>query len=270
MPWIDSLDADHQTHASTKGWDKMEPDAAAAAIVKAHRALEQHLGVPADQLLRLPKDATDPSYQGIYERVVGMSVPATADGYTFDGIKFKDGSTLEPEDVAFVRELGTKYKLPAQAVRGIAADLAARYDALSETDGTAAETAKAANQAALRMAWNTDYDQKAFSATKAAEAVGFTPEVLAHMASLSPEAYVKNMNALVLLGAQMQEATILRGGNQPADPTAGLSAEQAAVQKQARLGDPEFAKKLMAKDPTAWEEINKLDLIIVQARMGAR
>lgn len=273
-PWFSTLDADHQAHVTAKGWNALEPAAAAAEAAKAHFEAQKLMGVPADQLIRVPKDAADPNYQAIYDRIVGMNTPKTPEEYKFDGIKFKDGSDLAPEDVKWVRDLAVKYKLPVNAAAGIAADLAARTDNDTATSTAASETTKAANNVALRQAWGADYDQKVFSATRAGEAIGFTSDVLAYMASLGSEAYVKNMNALVSLGNQMQEAVLLRGsGGQSRDVTTNLSADEAENRLVANMKDPEWRKKALSGEGGEngpYGEWKKLTEIIAAGRVPRR
>jgi len=254
-----------QTHITGRGWDKLDPAAAAVEAAKSHAAAQKLIGVPPESVVKLPKDATDPSYQGILDRVLGMSTPKTPEEYTFDGIKFKDGRDLDEDNVKFMREVAAKYKLPISAARGIAADLAAKVEDTGQNDAAAIETTKAANQVALRTAWGGTYDQNAFSATRAAEGVGFTPEVLAAMATLPAEKYVANMNALLKLSSQLNEATILRGGAPVRDPTAGFSADQARARLDQLKEDRVWGQKFLAGDADATAEFQKLTRIMVGA-----
>ena len=66
MEWFEEgLDADHLTEITAKGWNKpLTPDVA-RSMAQAHRAATQLLGVPTDQLMRVPKDASDPLYPTI-------------------------------------------------------------------------------------------------------------------------------------------------------------------------------------------------------------
>ena len=255
-PWYSTLDADVQAHVVNRGLDKMTPVEAAAASAKAHFAAQKLIGRPPEDVIVVPKDATDPGYQAIYDRVVGMGLPAKAEDYKFP-------ATVAEADQAFVREIAVKYKLPEAAAQGLAADLRERGEKSTVESTAAAETTKAANQVALRTAWGGQYDQNAFSATRAAEGIGFSPEVLASMASLPAEKYVANMNALLKLSQQLNEATILRGGAPVRDPTAGLSQEQ-ALQRLADLkNDRAWGQKFLAGDADTNAEFQKLTRIAV-------
>lgn len=254
--WFGKLDADLQSHITGRGWDKLDGGAAAAEAARSHMAAQKLIGVPPESVIRLPKDATDPSYQGIYDRVVGMGVPAKAEDY-------KLPATVSEADQEFVRAVALKYKLPEAAAQGLAADLRERGEGSTAAAANAAETTKAANQVALRTAWGGQYDQNAFSATRAAEGIGFTAEVLSAMAGLPAEKYVANMNALLKLSQQLNEATILRGGNPVRDPTAGFTQEQARARLNQLRDDSAWAKKYLAGDADANAEFQKLTRIAV-------
>ncbi len=252
MPeWFEGLDQELLDHATKKGWNKPLDPEVATGILKSHFNAEKMTGVPADQLIRVPKGPDDPNYQSVYERIAGLGTPKDPSGYDFSPVRFKDGSPLEADDVDFVRGLAAELKLPVHAARVIAAKLADRTEAVTAAGAAITETGKQMNDAAIRAAWGQDYDQKAFSATRAAEAVGFTPEVLAAMAKLPPTEYVVNMNALVKLGTQMNEAAMLRGGRAPTDTTAGMTPEQARARIDELRTDQRWLQQFAAGDSAA-------------------
>lgn len=257
-PWYSTLDADTQAHVTGRGWHEKPAAEVAIEASKSHYAAQKLIGVPPESVIKLPKDATDPTYQGIYDRVVAMGVPQKAEDYKFP-------ATVAEADQAFVREIAVKYKLPEAAAQGLAADLRERGETTANTSAAAAETTKAANQVALRTAWGGQYDQNAFSATRAAEAAGFTPEVLAGMAGLPAEKYVANMNAFLKLSQQLNEATILRGGAPVRDPTAGLSQEQARERMTQLQNDKAWGSKFLAGDAETVAEFQKLTRLMVGA-----
>jgi hypothetical protein len=77
-PWYDGASDEDVGYIQNKGWDKATP----LEAVKAYQNLEKFHGVPADQLLRLPKDmnaegALDP----VYDR---LGRPNTPDKYAWE------------------------------------------------------------------------------------------------------------------------------------------------------------------------------------------
>ena len=74
--WFEGLDAETLAHAEAKGWKDPDAGKVAAAAIRAHAGAEKLIGHPADQVLKLPKDAADPAFQAVYDRVAGMATPA--------------------------------------------------------------------------------------------------------------------------------------------------------------------------------------------------
>lgn len=268
--WYSSLDADTQTHLTGKGWDKLEPAAAAAEAVKAHYAAQRMIGVPPDQLIRMPKDAADPNYQSVYDRVAALSVPADPKGYTFENVKFADGTSLGDEDAEFVRGIAAKYKLPVHAAQGIAADLAARSEQAEASEAATRETTRSANNAFLRASYGADYDVKVFSATNAVEAAGLPKEVLEVISNLPAAQYKTAIDAFVALGQRMGEAALLRGAGAMPDPTRGMTADMALERVNALRDDRAWVQKYLAGDVAARDEFTKLNTIIAESRVPRR
>mgnify|MGYP001592748612 CR=1 FL=1 len=264
--WYATLDADTQAHAVAKGWTKAADMAAGfVEAAKGHQALEKLVGVPADQVLRLPKDATDPTFQAAYDRIAGM-IPARApEDYKFDGIN------LPEPDQKRVRDLAVKHKLPPAVALDFAADLSARTADAAANATAAAETTKAANAAHLRMAYGADHDLKLFSAGRAIDAAGLPSSIMAHIATLPAEEYRKGMDALVALGQRMNERPMHQGTGMPlVDPTAGMTPEQAQARLQQFSDDPTLRAKFTAHDSATRDEWMKLTRIVASGRVPMR
>ncbi len=270
-PWFEALEPELKAHAAAKGWDKVEAAVLPAELVKAHYAAQKLIGTPAEQLLKLPKDATDPTYQSAYDKIVGMSIPKDPAEYKFDGLKFKDGTPLGAEDQEFVRGLAVKHKLSPAAAQGVAAELVARADSSDAGDTKASDERKAANGAYLLTQWGAQHDAKAFAATRAANAAGLSPEVFQHIATLEPTVYKQNMDALVALGEKMGEAAMLRGNvAMERDPTVGVTPEEAQKQLTAFNSDRAWQQKFFANDTETVSQWKKLTTIVAAARVPQR
>lgn len=265
MPeWFETLDAEHLEHATAKGWNKPAADVV-GSILQSHRALERMVGVPADQVLKLPKDASDPTYQAAFDRIVSMSVPQNADGYKIDGVKFKDGTDLSADDLAFVRTVAAKYKLPESAARGLAVELAARSDAFEASDAERVNLGRVANDTALTSAWGVDKSQKQFAASQAVDALKALGMHVADGAGMEPQAYVAHMNALVALAGQLSEHAILRGGGQPSDPTTGMTPQTARARFDELKANPEWIVKALTPGTSEADLLGKLQRAMVTA-----
>lgn len=262
--WYAGLDAETQAHATAKGWTTAaDPTAAFVSAAKAHQAAEKLIGHPADQMLKLPKDAADPTYQAAYDRIVGMAVPKTPEDYKFDGVD------IPAEDQARVRDLAVKHKLPVAVALDFAADMAARTTASKAASTAAAQTSKVANDAMLRAAWGPDYDMKTFSAIRAATAAELPASIIDYIATLPPEEYRKGMDAFVALGQKMGEAAMHRGGGAPVvDPTIGMTPDAAATRLKAFSTDQALFAKWRAGDAAINAEWTKLTQIVASGRVS--
>ncbi len=260
--WFETLEPEILAHAATKGWNTPDAAAAAAAAIKAHHGAEKLIGAPPEQVLRLPKDATDPTFQAAYDRIFGMVTPKTPEDYKFDGID------LPEPDQQRVRDLAVKHKLPPTVALDFAAELTSRTAAATADAVAAAETTKAANAAHLRMAYGADHDLKLFSAARAVDAAGLPTSIMAHIATLPAEEYRKSMDALVALGQRMNERPMHQGTGMPmVDPTAGLTPDQAQIRLQQFTDDPTLRAKYIARDSATLDEWTKLTRIVASGRV---
>jgi hypothetical protein len=267
-PWYSTLDPELQAHITAKGFDKDDLATALPKVVKSWSAAEKHIGVPADQLLRLPKDASDPAYQAAYDRIVGMSAPKEAAEYKFDGIKFSDGTDVAESEQEFVRNIAAKHKLPVAVARDIAQSLVARADEFASEDARTFALTRDANAAVLRQMWGGEFEAKSLGAMRALEAVGFSKAILEHMATLPTEEYVANMNAAYALGGKMGEAQFhAGGGGNRVDPTAGMTPDAARTHLDALQGDQVWRDKFFKGDAATVAEWTKLTQLIASGRV---
>lgn len=268
-PWYSTLEPEIQAHANAKGWTKAaDINAGFAEAAKAHLAAEKLIGVPPEQVVRVPKDAADPNFQAVYDRIVGMVTPKAPEEYKFDGVKFKDGSDLSAEDAEFVRGLAVKHKMPIAQALDLASALAARADNADAVEAAAAETTKATNAAHLRMAYGADHDFKLYSAGRAIEAAGLPPALMNLIATLPAEDYRKSVDALVALSAKMNERPMHQGTGMPlTDPTAGLTPAEAQIRLQAYTDDPTLRAKFLAHDTDAVANWTKLSQVVAASRV---
>lgn len=81
--WASSLDEDTRGWVSSKAWDKLPADKALSEALKLGRSAEQKLGVPAEQLARIPKDENDA--EGLKTYLSKLGVPEKPEGYEIKG-----------------------------------------------------------------------------------------------------------------------------------------------------------------------------------------
>lgn len=268
--WYAGLEPDLQAFVTARGLDKLDPTAALAAAVKGHANAEKMINQRTEGLVRIPADANDPSFREIYEKVTGLVPPPKAEDYKFDGIKFKDGADLAEEDATFVRDLASRHKLSPAAARDLAAGLAARADGMTDAEHNAVEMTKAANQVALRSHFGGAYDEKTFAISKVAEYLRLSPSVLEHIATLPPQEYVQNMEALAQLSTQLNEAAILRGGSPIRNQVDGYTPEMAEAELERLKMDREWGAKALVPGTPERQTLDKLNAIVARARVDYR
>lgn len=232
--WYSTFEPELQAHITSQKWHEQPAEKALREMAMGHYTQSRMLRAPAERLAVMPENAADPAYQAMYDKIVGMSAPKDPSEYKFDGLVFKDGSPIAEDDQKFVRDVATKYKLPVAVARNLAADFMAHADNADASDKSARDLRQSENGTALRLHWGPEYDQKAYHAERAAQAIGMPPAAFALLQGLPAEEYKASMDALVKLGAQTQEITMLRGGRGDlADQDAGLTPQEA----QQRLND---------------------------------
>lgn len=253
-----ALPDDQKGHLTSLGFDKLDP---MVAVVSAAGKLAS-FGPNADELIRLPKDASGDALAPLYER---LGVPKDAAGYQFDA--------TVPADVAErARAVAAELRLtPSQASAYVQRSIA---DAKKAADDGAAQSVAAVTAAKgeLASAWGAEAGMKEFLASKALETFGWTVDDVAKMAGSSKDAYVRIMQNMASLGGNMREARLVTGD--PAGGVGNMTPEQAQAKISSLMSDPSFLAKYQHDEKRirdgAIEELQNLQSIVVRARMAPR
>lgn len=264
VSWTTGLDAEVVGHVQARGWDKLDPAAAAREAAKSHREANQkmteHLGAPADQFVRVPKDATDEAgWKAFYSR---LGVPNDPTEYKFDAVKVKvgDAEAPLPQNYAdFARATAAALHLNAEQAAALASNVH-KFN----TDATAADANErgakiASDRAALDKDWGAAKEANLFIAKQAAAKLGFTPEAVAALENAS--GYKDVMNALLKVGQSIGEDKFIANTN-PAIPGV-MSREQAVARKAELMHDTVWAKAYLDGDSAKGREMAALNLLIV-------
>lgn len=255
-PWYDGADPAVIGHIQTKGWHEKTPAEAALLAVAAHREAEKFIGHPADQVLKLPKDAADAEgWKAVWGK---LGVPADAAGYDFTGLKFADGT--EPTDAFkdFVRTTSHALNVPAAQATQLAASLI-KYLEDGSTADAAENTAKLAEQQkALDADWGANKEANLFIAKQAAAKLGITPEAI--QALEGQVGYAAVMQAMLKVGKSIGEDRFVNGG---VNKDGILSREQAVARKQELMADTAWAKRYLDGGHVEAREMTALNTLIV-------
>ena len=259
-PWYDGLDTELKGHVQRTGWDKLDAAAAAAAAAKSHREAElgfqKALNMPRDELVRVPKDASDPAMNDVWKR---LGVPDTAEPYKFDEVKFGNGDPIDADYATAWAAEAHKLKLtPAQAAE-VAKWHVGFGDSREAAEATERTAALAAATASLDQRWGGQKDVNTFLAQKARQVLRLpeswlTPE-------LDPEGYADRMDALRALGANLPDPRFLNG-NSPNVGGGAMTREQAAARKQELFADQAWCKRWAEGDKAALDELHNINVVL--------
>lgn len=257
--WYGGYDADTQSHLTGRGWDKLTVDQAAAQAIKAHREAEKMIGVPAENLLRAPKDANDK--ENLAKIHARLGVPTDPKEYTFDGLKRASGEDVAPEFVEKVRGLAAKYNLPKDSARALAADLVAEEDSRDKTATTAYEQKLIAEREKLDKDWGANKATNLIVAQNAAAKLGLTPEEVSALEKTT--SYSRVMEMFRQIGTRIGEDKFV---NRDTPGTGALTAEEAQSKLDALGKDGEWMKKFDNGDVEANAMFNNLTKIIAASK----
>ncbi len=266
--WFSALDAEHIGFVQTKGYDKLDPQAAALKMATDYRQTEKYVGLPADQLLRLPKDTGDTEgWKAVYQR---LGAPDKPEGYDFSSVEFdEEGLTTKFRD-AF-RDTAVKLNMPKQMAEEFAKAVHKAIGDHGESVAAIEAASLAEQRAELVKNWGpedgTRFRGNMFVADQAAERLGVTPEQMeALKAGIGGSALAELFRKI---GAGMGEDRMVR------DPGQGgrdVMTRDQAIAKRVELlgdgrpgtGDVSFQKRYLEGDVAARREVSALTRLIAE------
>lgn len=256
-PWFQGADPETVGYFQNRGLDKKTAAEAAIAAAKAHREAEKFVGAPADQLLRVPKDAADAAgWDAVWSK---LGVPKDAKAYDFSSVKRADGQAADPAFQEKMREWALSNKLTPNAALSLAQEFVKFQDGTAA--GQSAElTAKLAlEKDTLAKNWGTNFEANKFVASQAAKALGIDPETV--VALEKTVGYAKVMEMFRTIGTKIGEDKFVLGGQQAGNGI--MSRDQAMARKSELKNDKAFVSRFLAGDREAVAQMGALDRLIV-------
>lgn len=255
--WHSGFDADTKTWLGGMGVDKLPERDALAKVIPMYRAAEQKLGVPADQLLRLPKDDNDADgFKAIMSR---LGAPEKPEDY---GIQAPEGSQGEFLKAAtgWFHELG----IPKRQAAG----LAAKWNEYAQSQQAAQDGAW--NQRfdseieALKGEWGADYDKNHDFAQRVMKSFGYDAEQLkAIERAVGPKAMLAGF---AKFGAAIGEHRFVEGAG--GQQFGGMSPEAAKQRIAALQADAAWTTKYINGDADAKAEFTRLNQLAFPETFG--
>lgn len=255
-PWHDGkLDADLIGHAQNAGWKIDDPAALAAEAVKAHREARKFIGVPENQLLRLPTDAKDEAgWNSVWQR---LGVPKDAKEYDLSAVKFADGTAIDDAFADTIRQTAITNRIPKDAATAFAQSVVKFMEGADAAEA-AEKTAKLnSEKAELAKSWGPNADLNKLTAMQGAKRLGVSPEEIAALENVT--GYSKVMEMFRKIGAGTSEDTFV--DSKATAPVTSASAQARLNELQA---DKQWVDRLFKGDAAARREHDAL----IQQIMG--
>lgn len=262
--WYSGFDADTQNYITTRGLADKDPSAAFLETAKAHQEAQAYIGVPKEQLLKLPKaDAPPEEWDDVYAR---LGYSKNADDYKLDGLKQADGTDADAGFKDFVRAQAADLKLsPAAAIKF--GEAALRHQESGTAAMTAAQTADATKaMEQLRQSWGPNYEankviaDNAYAAMMAAAGFDQT-RMTAAIAKLGETVgRAETMQMLLAVGQKMGEDKFVGGGG-PGGIPGPRNAEQAVARIAELKADSTFTKRWLEGGAAENKEMTDLHVL---------
>ena len=254
-PWyqgVTGIDQETIGHMQTKGWDKKTAAEAAVEAVKAFRQAEKHIGIPVDQILKIPKDATDEAgWNSVWQR---LGKPQDAKGYDFSAVKNTDGTPLDETLANTIREQAYRLNLPKDAAVKLTDEFNKYNESRRIAQQSEASAKLAEERAALTKNWGANFEANKFVAQRAAAALGVDPATVTILEQ--QVGYSKVMEMFLNIGSKIGEDKFVRatGG----EHSGVMSVQQAHARIAELKADKAWVGKYNDGDAQANREMTTL------------
>lgn len=252
--WLNGVQVtpDHTNLLKHKGWYGQENPL--PRVIDALAAAEKHIGAPADQVLRMPKEGDTEAANAFWNK---LGRPEKADGYKpHADVKTMEAIKADPVMAGF-DEIAHAANL-TQAQRD--AMLSAYVKLGTEASTVSEEQFKAAGVKAgqeLRAEWAQGYEQKMRAVNAAIDKLGFTDDELKAVALIG--GHKKLLERLAEAGKGLVEANYRGGEHAGGDGFAGLTPAEAKARLRTLGADKGWMAKLAAKDVATLNQKRQLD-----------
>lgn len=246
--WATGLDDDTKAWVGGMGLDKLPADQALAKVLPMYRGAEQKLGVPADQILRLPgKDAKPEDWAPIWSK---LGRPEKPEGYEIKPMTDQPDAFLEKALGKF-HELGVP-KSTAQGLIQMLRDHATESQTAAEGKWNERFEKEIGE---LKNEWGVDYDKNADLSKRVQRAFGLSNDELVSIErALGPK---KFMQTFAKFGSTVGEHRFTGG----AQTGFQMSPEAAKARIADLQKDSAWLQKYLGGDAEAKAEFTRLQQI---------
>jgi hypothetical protein len=248
--WHDGVEAETLGFWQNKGLPLDNPKEFGTKLTELYRSAEKFIGVPPDQVVKIPKaDAAPEDIRAYYER---LGAPKEAKDYDVSAVK--DAAIAEALR-ATMHERG----VPKDAAAAIAASVAKSLESKATSESTVNVQKLEEQKAALRANWGDKFDFNHLQAIEGARRLGIAPEAVKALEGVI--GYDKVMDAMRKIGVGTKEDTFVeRGAGGPAGDV--TTREGAVARKSELMADLAWADRYLKGGAAEAREMTRLNTLI--------
>ena len=239
-----------------KGLDKKTAVEAFAEAAKFHREAEKFVGAPANEILRLPKDANAPEWAAVHER---LGKPKEAKEYDLSTVKRTGDKAIDDALADTLRQAAYEGNVSKESATRIAANIVKYLDGKEAADAALYADKLATERAELDKNWGNNKAANMVVAQAAAAALGIKPEAVAAMEKVV--GYAQIMEMFRTIGTKIGEDRFIMapggaGGN------GIMTRDQAVAEKNSLKADGAWVNRFLAGGMEERRKMEALDRII--------
>ena len=255
-PWFEPLDAEAKGYITTRGLDKKTPVEAFAEAFKAHREAEKFIGAPANEMIRLPKEANAPEWDGVWKR---LGKPGEAKEYDFTAVKRAGDKPIDDALADTLRQAAFNANLSKEAATRLAGDVIKHLDSNDAATAATAADKLATEKRELEKNWGNNIAANKVVAEAAAKALGVDPSAVSALEKVI--GYAKVMEMFRTIGTKIGEDSFIMSPN--GGGTDGImTRDQATAEKNALKADKDWVKRYLNNGVEERRKMEALDRII--------
>lgn len=255
-PWFDGLDAEVKGYVTTRGLDKKNPTEAFVEAYKSHKEAEKFVGAPANEVIRLPKEANAPEWQQVHER---LGKPKDAKDYDFAAVKRAGDKPLDQALTDTLRQAAFDANLNKDGATRVATALVKHLDGIDSAVAAAEADKLATEKATLKKNWGTNEAANMVVAQAAVRALGVEPEAVAALEKAV--GYAKVMDMFRNIGSKIGEDKFV-SITRPGGPGT-MTRDEAVAEKATLKSDKAWVDRYLAGGTEEKRKLETLDRIIV-------
>ena len=256
-PWYTTAGADAEAigHWQNLGLAEKTPAEVAIAMTKAHREAQKFIGIPADQIARIPKaDAPEADQAAFWQR---LGAGKEAKDYDFANVKDAAGNPIDPALADKLRAAALASRTPKAQAEALAKAVLDHTSAAGIETAAQRAAALLTEQTALKTNWGANYDANMVVAKAAAAALGVTPEIVAKLEE--QVGYSKVMDMFRNIGSKIGEDKFVLS---PTGTGKLMTKEGAVAERKNLMNDQAFRERILAGDTAATRQMRELNVLI--------